>query len=394
MSEELKKLEDAIMNAQADFQKKNDERLEKIEKTGQESAELKGVVTEMSADLSDLEAKYNELKSALGRAKKGESEVEDIKSKPEYKAAMQFIKGGERSLSVEQKKLISTNDPEAGYLIPENMGQMFDETIRELSPFRQVANVLSIGTGNQITLPINKKGGINAKWRAEKDPFQETGNPSVGQLVINAHLADGTALATQELLDDSGVNIEQWLSTEAGEDFVALENAAFFNGDGNGKPHGFLNYVGQAGIRGIEAVPSESNTGFTRDGIVKLRGSIKTAYLPGCVFMAQRSAITEIRLLKDDEGRYSLINDFSQGPGTTLLGHSLIEAPDMPAVAGGAYSLAFGNFSQGYQILDRQMVTLKRFDEIYNPFIGFTFTKRVGGDLKKAEAIKVQEITE
>jgi len=390
---ELKELKEAIDKhgeTQAAFIEKNDQRLKLIEEKNYAPADLEGEVKSLSASLSDQEAEIKKLFAALNRSPKGEEAGEE--KSDTCKAALQYIKHGEQSLSSEQKSLISTDDTQAGYAIPKVMGSIFDETIRELSPFRQLANVLTMSQGNSMTFPINKKGGINAKWRAEKDQYQETGNPSLGQLVINIHLADGLAFATREMLEDSAINIEQWLATEAGEDFVALENSAFFYGDGAGKPRGFLTYVDLGGDRNVASVASGDAAKFTRDGIVKLRGGIKTAYLQGAAFMANRASITEIRLLKDDEGRYSLINDFSQGPGTTLLGHPLIEAPDMPDVAANAYPLAFGNFNQGYQIVDRKQVTLERFNEIYNPFIGFMFSKRVGGDLKKGEAIVVQKI--
>jgi len=47
---------------------------------------------------------------------------------------------------------------------------------------------------------------------------------------------------TQTLLDDSIVNIEQWISDEVQIEFAAQESAAFVNGDGVNKPKGFLSY--------------------------------------------------------------------------------------------------------------------------------------------------------
>ena len=46
--------------------------------------------------------------------------------------------------------------------------------------------------------------------------------------------------ATQTLLDDAVVDIEQWIAEEVETAFAEQEGAAFVNGDGVNKPKGFL----------------------------------------------------------------------------------------------------------------------------------------------------------
>ena len=46
--------------------------------------------------------------------------------------------------------------------------------------------------------------------------------------------------ATQTLLDDAAVNIDQWIAAEVETAFAEQEGAAFVNGDGVNKPKGFL----------------------------------------------------------------------------------------------------------------------------------------------------------
>ena len=49
--------------------------------------------------------------------------------------------------------------------------------------------------------------------------------------------------ATQALLDDAVVDIEQWIAEEVQTAFAEQEGAAFVNGDGVNKPKGFLSYT-------------------------------------------------------------------------------------------------------------------------------------------------------
>ena len=49
--------------------------------------------------------------------------------------------------------------------------------------------------------------------------------------------------ATQALLDDSAVNIDQWIADEVRVAFAEQEGTAFVTGDGVNKPKGFLDYT-------------------------------------------------------------------------------------------------------------------------------------------------------
>ncbi len=49
--------------------------------------------------------------------------------------------------------------------------------------------------------------------------------------------------ATATLLDDSAVDLDQWLAGEVELVFAMQEGAAFVSGDGVNKPKGFLSYT-------------------------------------------------------------------------------------------------------------------------------------------------------
>jgi HK97 family phage major capsid protein len=64
----------------------------------------------------------------------------------------------------------------------------------------------------------------------------------------------------------------------------------------------------------------------------------------------------------------------------------------MPTIASNALSVAYGNFSAGYQILDRAGITLLRDPLTSKGSVLFYTTKRVGGDVINKEAIKIGKI--
>ena len=58
--------------------------------------------------------------------------------------------------------------------------------------------------------------------------------------------------ATTTLLDDTAVDIDEWIAEEVRDGFAQQEGAAFVNGDGNNQPKGLLSYTKIArGVLGL-----------------------------------------------------------------------------------------------------------------------------------------------
>jgi HK97 family phage major capsid protein len=73
----------------------------------------------------------------------------------------------------------------------------------------------------------------------------------------------------------------------------------------------------------------------------------------------------------------------------TLLGYPVAEFEDMPSIDADTLSIAFANFSEAYQIVDRAGVRVLRDPYTAKPYVLFYTTKRVGGDVVNFEAVKL-----
>ena len=80
------------------------------------------------------------------------------------------------------------------------------------------------------------------------------------------------------------------------------------------------------------------------------------------------------------------------GDNLALLGKRIVLAEDMPEVASNALAVVYGDFSAGYQIVDRVEINMLRNPYIEEPYIQFSFRKRVGGDVLNTEAFKIGKI--
>ena len=72
-----------------------------------------------------------------------------------------------------------------------------------------------------------------------------------------------------------------------------------------------------------------------------------------------------------------------------LLGHPIMQAEDMPALAADSFSIAFGDFARGYLIVDRMGVRMLRDPFSSKGSVQFYTTKRVGADVIDFDSIKL-----
>ena len=191
---------------------------------------------------------------------------------------------------------------------------------------------------------------------------------------------------SEELLNDSVFDLESYIAREFARRIGTKEEEAFFTGDGTGKPLGILAASGGAET----GVTAASATAVTADELIDLFYSLKSPYRKNAVWVLNDSTIKAIRKLKDNNGQYLWQPSLVAGTPDTILGRPVKTSAYMPAIAAGAKTIAFGDFSY-YWIADRQGRSFKRLNELYaaNGQVGFLGSQRVDGKMILPEAVKV-----
>ncbi len=110
------------------------------------------------------------------------------------------------------------------------------------------------------------------------------------------------------------------------------------------------------------------------------------------MWLANRLTLRDIRKLKDTNNQYLWEPGLKVDGQDTLLGRPILTATDMPVAAANSLSVAYGDFTAGYQIVDRIGVRVLRDPFTAKPFVKFYTTKRVGGDVVNFDAIKLQKL--
>jgi len=316
----------------------------------------------------------------------------------ERKAAFRsFMRSGDGSAlaTLEGKSLNTTNDAEGGYLAPEPVERIIASAVRDISPIRQIASVREIGS-TVFKKPVSLGGG-SAGWVGETGARVETLTPTLSSIDFPTMELYAMPAASQTLLDDAVVDVEQWLADEVQAEFASQETQAFINGDGITQPKGFLNETiapeDSRADNEIGYVPTGGDGDFAAanpsDALLDLIYTPKQAFRTNGRFVMNRSTVSSIRKFKDADGNYIWQPSLQAGGGATLLGYPVTEAEEMPDIASGSTSIAFGDFRRGYLIVDRQGVRILRDPYSAKPYVLFYTTKRVGGGVQNFDAIKV-----
>lgn len=421
---------------------KNDERV------GELAKKLDDVVTRehverINAAVTELKSSINEEIAALKRAAKasnsGDTDEIDAKldhlRRVEAKAFDRWVRTGEQHglrdaanlaltteykslaleaagrLGVEIKDLSTVVAQDGGYLVQPQVEMEMIEIIEELSDIRQIAGVMQAESG-EVEVPVDK-GGFEAAWISELATRTSTVTGTVEKKKFICEEIYALPKVTLKMLEDATrFDVEAWLTKKVTRAIARKEGAAFVSGDGLQKPKGFLSQTivadsswawGKLGY-----IPTGAASSFApsypgaspstaasngADALINLVYALPRAYRGNCDWVMNRKTLRDVRKLKDGQGDYLFKDALTQsGIITMLLGYPVLEAEDMPDVGADKFPIAFGDFSEGYQILDRTGMMIKRDDITAPGFVIFHFRRRVGGDVSDYQAIKLLKV--
>ncbi len=397
MSEDIKNAIQDMGQTFAEFKKVNDQRLDSIEK-GESTAYVDEKLAKMEAKMDSYEDINQKLTTAEANAENIKSQIEkletvvkrpnsgfDTKQVDEYMGAFDTYcrKGLEGLDAMERKALTVSNDSTGGYLAPPEYVRELLKTVTEISPIRSIARIRSTGA-RSIQVP-KRTGQFAAQWVSESGTRSETTGWNVGLEEIPAHEQYALVDISEQDLEDSVFNLEAEMQSEFSEQFAKAEGSAFVSGDMVGKPEGFMTNGS------VSSVNSGDANEITADGLISLVHNIKSAYSSNGTFVFNRTTLAKIRKLKDTAGQYVFQAGMSLQGGVTntILGHSYVEATDMPSEGTNTFPVAFGDFRRGYMIVDRVNLAVLRdpFTQATTGNVRYIARRRVGGQVIQAEAI-------
>ncbi|MEL7708398.1 phage major capsid protein [Citromicrobium bathyomarinum] len=351
-----------------------------------------------------LRSEVEEVKLRVDRIAQGAQRAAQRPALAATSAAQTEVKGFvdgylRRGNTHEIKSISGTSPSDGGYAVPRQIDAMIARQLTEISPIRALAQVVQTGSAGYRKLVAT--GGTASGWAGETAERPETDTPSFAEIAPPSGDLYANPAASQAMLDDAGFDLESWLSSEIAMEFARAEGAAFVNGSGTNQPKGFLkaptSTLGDAAraFGSVQYVGTGDATGFGTDPeekLIDLVHTMKAGHRQGASFVMNSTTLAEVRKLKTSDGAFLWQPGLIEGQPDRLLGYPVVEAEDMPDIAGGAYPIAFGNFRHGYLIAERSATQVLRDPFTNKPFVHFYATKRIGGQVLDSAAIKLLRI--
>ena len=398
---ELKKVGEEIKKDFENFKSENDKRIQTLEK-GRGVADFEEKLAKNNSNIETLEKKLEDIQVALKRKGGEQTEVSDCKDVvssylrkgrvseaqlADYTKHLELVGAGYKGLSVD-------SEADGGFLVRPSVSSVITKKIFESSPVRQVASAETISSDRWEEVYDNDEP--DAGWVGERESRSETGSNQFNMIAIPVHEMYAEPRITQKLLDDAAVDVESWHQGKVAEKMARLEATAFVLGTGVKQPRGFLTYDAGTGFNQIEQVNSGNASAFTADGLISLQNSLLEAFQMNASWMMKRSSAGAVRKLKSTDGAYlwnvDPVGELNGAPVFSLLGKPLRYADDMPAAAANALAAVYGDFSQGYKIIDRIGIRVLRDSLTLKGYVKFYTCKRVGGGVRQYQALKIQKL--
>jgi len=255
----------------------------------------------------------------------------------------------------------SSDTPKAGYLIPtELQKEILRIAAGEYGVARKEMRYLPFtGPGNTRQIPTLGTS-VSVSWVNESSE-----KPGVQPLfgLVNQTLKKLAAIVplTEELLEDSAINLTQLIATLFAEAISKAEDDAFFAGTGSPWT-GILN---NGSVNVVNMGTGEGFSAMTADDLLDMIDKTPSGMLQGSKFYMNRTILSVIRKLKDTSNQYIYQNP-GGGLPATVWNYPVVTCDAFPGITATAASktfVLFGNLQKAAVLGDKQEMRVMLLDQ-------------------------------
>ncbi|MFF4752658.1 phage major capsid protein [Streptomyces sp. NPDC001270] len=354
MSEFIKRLQERRLNVW----EQTKELLDTAEKEKRDlTTEEEQTYQRLSADLDKIDERVKDLAGAEQRSKDAEDAFTQLLAKPaearrqpaEHESELRrWARGEMRGINIAPPAGVSFRDlvkgtaTAGGNTVPTTFyGRLIAHLIEVSGLMMAGPTVLNTASGETIEIPVTTAHS-SAALTAEAAPLNES-DPAFAKRTLGAYKYGVLLQASSELLTDTGVDLEGYLSMQAGRALGNAFGTHAITGSGTGQPTGVITSASTGKTGGTGAAGA-----FTADDLIDLFYSVIAPYRnsTSCGWLMRDATLGAARKLKDLQGQYLWQPSIQVGAPDTLLGKPVHTDPNVAAVAVSAKSVAFGDFSQ------------------------------------------------
>ena len=270
-------------------------------------------------------------------------------------------------------------------LVPKSFFAEVQRALKNVAPLRGICKLIQSDSGETLRIPINddtsNTGTIiseNAEHTALDMSFTEI---SLGAYTYSSRLVK----CSNELLQDTGIDLAQFLGQQLGERIGRIQETHFLTGTGTSQPQGI--------ITAASTTTAASATAIGINDLITLMNAVDPAYknTGGKVaFVMHQTVWSALRKLQDSQGR-QLISDIQAGQDPELFGYPVLLTSGMDSTfVATKKTVLFGNFDY-YAIRDvANLVVARSVDRFFEfNMSAFLALQRTDAKCLNASAFRV-----
>lgn len=226
--------------------------------------------------------------------------------------------------------------------VPTSFYERLVQHMIEVSAVMQAgATVLNTNSGEVIQVP--KTTSHSTAAIVTEGNAIAASDPAFGQISLGAYKYGTLIQVSRELLEDTGVDLEGYLSMQAGRALGNAFGAHAITGTGTNQPRGIVTDA-SLGVTGAASVVGA----FNSDNLIDLFYSVIAPYRSSssAKWIMRDSSVAVARKLKDTTGQYIWQPGLTADAPDTILGKQVLTDPNVAGTALSAKSVLFGDFSQ------------------------------------------------
>jgi len=268
-----------------------------------------------------------------------------------------------------------------GYLVPDDFYAGIVEKRNELSIPRRAGATILQTSRDVLNIPIEATSQTYFAQSAHDMAAVNEDEPTIGQ--ATATVFDFTKLVkvSEDLLEDSAANLNQFLANSFGRWMAMTENRNALIGAGTTAPQGVT-------VGGTAALTFDDTNSIAAAEIPELYHKLAGQYRDNAVWTMNDDTLGMLRGLSSSSvftfGAHE-INDES------IMGKRVFTSTYMPKYSTTKYkSIVFGDWSM-YALVERKGLTIRRLNELYagNRQVGLLAVFRHGGVVLQSEAFAI-----
>jgi HK97 family phage major capsid protein len=189
------------------------------------------------------------------------------------------------------EKRVLSKSGSGGFLAPSDFADRVVSARRMQSPFELLATTFATDKGGNMPVPLTSTSLADAVWIPESSSYSSSGQDvTFAQVTLGAYKLTAAVSASEELVADSGPDLEDYLVQEFGDRLAAAQGAAFIQGNGSDRP---LGIAASTSFTATTAA-SGSTTTFTAQDCQAFLLSVPKQYRDNSVWIMHSDILTRM----------------------------------------------------------------------------------------------------